>query len=211
MTDRPFAKARIEARTLVSKLSSAYRIVWTKHAATPLAVRPAPSRFCDGFSYGVLYAAESFETAFIEVVMRDRFVRKTERIVPYGELSLRSVVSLSTKPDHPLSLLDLRNAGCVDIGAPTDAVRARNHSAGRALGLAIYKHHPRIDGLIYPSRLAGADCFVVFDRGLSKLADFTSAFQSSGGLPDLSIRRNTSYGSCLLPDFRSVLPSFTQA
>lgn len=169
MTARLFAKARIEARTLISKLSSAYRIVWTKHAATPLAVRPAPSRFCDGFSYGVLYAAESFETAFIEVVMRDRFVRKTERIVPYGEISLRSVISLTTEPGELLSLLDLRNTGCVDIGAPTDAVRARNQSAGRALGSAIYKHHPHIDGLIYPSRLTGADCFVVFDRALPKL------------------------------------------
>jgi len=118
--------------------------------------------------------------------MRDRFVRKTERIVPYGELSLRSVVSLSTKPDHPLSLLDLRNAGCVDIGAPTDAVRARNQSAGRALGLAIYKHHPRIDGLIYPSRLTGADCFVVFDRGLSKLsATQVTPLPRQGSLPEI--------------------------
>jgi hypothetical protein len=164
-----YAKARVDARTIIAKLSPAYRIVWSKHAASPLAVRPVLSRFCDGRGYAVLYAAASLETAFIEVVVRDRFVRKAERIIPFAELALRSLVSLSTRPALPLSLLDLRETGCVDIGAPTDAIRARNQTAGRTLASALYQQHPNIDGLVYPSRLTGGDCFVVFDRALAKL------------------------------------------
>jgi hypothetical protein len=37
----------------------------------------------------------------------------------------RGYARISTQPDRELNLLDLRDTGCVDIGAPTDAVRAR--------------------------------------------------------------------------------------
>jgi hypothetical protein len=191
VTDGSYPKAQVEARTIVSELDTANRIIWSKQAATPLGVHPALSRFCDGQSYAVLYAAESFETAFIEVVIRDRFVRKAERIVPFGELSLRSLVFLSTRPGQHLSLLDLRDTGCVDIGAPTDAIRARNQSAGRTLGSTIYRQHLHIDGLIYPSRLTGADCFVVFDRAISKLsAKDVAPILSQDALPDILDRHS---------------------
>ena len=66
-------------------------------------------------------------------------------------------------------LLDLRGDGCARIGAPSDAVHARNHAAGRALGKAIYAEYPGIDGLVYGSRLTGADVYAVFDRGIRML------------------------------------------
>jgi RES domain len=186
VTDRLYPKPRVEARTVPCELSSVYRIVWNRHAGAPLRMRKALSRFCDGRNYAVLYAAQSFETAFIEVVVRDRFVQKGQRSIPYGELSARSWIRLSTKAAHNLAMLDLRGPGCVDLGAPTDAIRARNHAAGRALGAAIYQQHRVIDGFIYPSRLTGADCFVIFDRAAPKLNAIESgALVDHDALPDI--------------------------
>jgi hypothetical protein len=50
-------------------------------------------------------------------------------------------------------------------------VGARNHEAGRAFARAIYTEHPDIDGVLYPSRLTGADCYAVFDRALTRLRE----------------------------------------
>ena len=41
-----------------------------------------------------------------------------------------------------LTLLDLREDGCARIGAPTDAVRARNHAAGRSFSLQGFRVAP---------------------------------------------------------------------
>ena len=66
-------------------------------------------------------------------------------------------------------LLNLRGDGCTRIGAPSDAVRARNHAAGRAFAKAIHAEHADIEGLVYVSRLTGEDVYAVFDRGVGKL------------------------------------------
>ena len=65
------------------------------------------------------------------------------------------------------------------IGAQTDTVNARNHAAGRAFGKAIHSGHEDIDGLVYVSRLTGADVYAVFDRAVGKLE-----LAASGLLPD---------------------------
>lgn len=81
----------------------------------------------------------------------------------------RGHARISTQPDRELNLLDLRDSGCVDISAPTDAVRARHFAAGQALGKAVYEEHKDVDGFIYASRLTGDDCVAVFDRAVEKL------------------------------------------
>ena len=67
-----YPRERVEAVLQPLSLASAYRIVLKPHLATPLAVRPSKSRFCDGGTYAVLYGASDFATAFVEVVVRDR-------------------------------------------------------------------------------------------------------------------------------------------
>jgi hypothetical protein len=37
-------------------------------------------------------------------------------------------------------------SGCLDLGAPTDAVRSRHQAAGQALSRAIYRAHEDVDG-----------------------------------------------------------------
>lgn len=66
-------------------------------------------------------------------------------------------------------MVDLRETGCLVLGAPTDTAHARNQAAGRALGRALYEQHADIDRVWYQSRLTGGDCLAVFDRALEHL------------------------------------------
>jgi len=165
-----YARVSPETRLRTSAIESAHRIFGLTHLEEPLKVRPFPSRFCDGVTgYAVLYAAVSFETCVVETLLRDRFARRSRRELPVAAILIRACARMATKPSHQLNLLDLRGSGCLEIGAPTDAVHARHLAAGQALGRAVYEEHRDVDGIIYPSRLTGVDCFAVFDRAVDKL------------------------------------------
>lgn len=141
---------------------------------------PADSRFCTKTgSYTMLYVSPDFATAFIETVVRDRFVRRRRHEILLKEVSERLWTSIATKPRTELTLLDLRQDGCALIGAQTDTVNARNHAAGRAFGKAIHSAHEDVDGFVYASRLTGGDVYAVFDRAVGKLV-----VMGSGLLPD---------------------------
>jgi hypothetical protein len=118
----------------------------------------------------VLYAAGDFVTAFAEVVVRDRLVQRDQHLEPFGDIAARGWVEFALAKDDPLNLVDLRESGCLVLGAPTDTAHARNQAAGRALGRALYEQHSDIDGIWYQSRLTGGDCLAVFDRALEHLA-----------------------------------------
>lgn len=165
-----YPQDRIEDVLTRAKLPPSYRIIPARHAETPLGTVPADSRFCakaDGFT--VLYAAPDFATAFIETVVRDRFTQKADREIALREVTERSWVLIASRPRTKLSIVDLRDDGCVRMGAPTDAVRARNHSAGRALGRVLYAEHDHIDAVLFSSRLTGTDVYAVFDRTIDRL------------------------------------------
>lgn len=166
-----YSRERVESVVRNTAIHSATRLL-RNTAKQALEVYPSPSRFCDGRSYAVLYGAVDFDTCFLEVVLRDRFVGKNERVVPYGELLTRSWVEFSSR--IPLRLIDLQYDGAVRLGAPTDAAKARNQAAGRALSRSIYDGHPDIDGFIYESRLTGMTCYAIFDRAIEKLTEIDS-------------------------------------
>ena len=117
----------------------------------------------------MLYVSPDFATSFIEVVMRDRFVQRRRREIMLKEVTERAWASIATKPGMRLSVLDLRKDGCALIGARTDTVNARNHAAGRAFGKTMHADHEDVDGMVYASRLTGADVYAVFDRAFGKL------------------------------------------
>lgn len=175
-----YPRDRIETVLAGIELPPSYRIIPRCYLDTPLGTAPGDSRFCareDGFT--VLYATPDFATAFIETVVRDRFARKRKREVAVKEITERAWALIAMKPKAKLALLDLRGEGCLRLGAPTDTVNARNHAAGRALGRAIHSEHADIDGLLFSSRLTGADAYALFDRALPKLDT-----SDCGGLPD---------------------------
>ena len=170
MTEVAYPRDRVEEVLFRVTLPPSYRIIPRQYFKSPLGTAPGDSRFCaktDG--YRVLYASPDFATAFIETVVRDRFTRKQRREVLLKEVTERAWVLIATKPRVELCLLDLRQDGCVRLGAPTDAVNARNHAAGRTLGRAIHAKHKGIDGLLFSSRLTGADVYAVFDRAIDRL------------------------------------------
>ena len=117
----------------------------------------------------MLYAAPDFTTAFVETVVRDRFAHRRTRTVALREITERMWVRIVPTPGALLTLLDLRADGCMRIGAPTDVVQARNHSAGRSFGKIIHAEQTDVDGLVYASRLSGKDAYAIYDRSVGKL------------------------------------------
>ena len=163
-----YPRGRIEARLHLFAIDGAHRVFGVTRM--PLQLHSSPSRFCDGRSgFAVMYLALSFETSIVETLVRDRFTHRLKRELPLAAVLARGYARISTQSEKDLNLLDLRDTGCVDIGAPTDAVRARHFAAGQALGRAVYEEHKDVDGFIYASRLTGDDCIAVFDRGIEKL------------------------------------------
>ena len=163
-----YSRERIEARLHLFAIDGAHRVFGVSRM--PLQLQSSPSRFCDGKSgLAVMYASLSFETCIVETLVRDRFTHRLKRELPLEAILARGYARISSQPDRELNLLDLRDTGCVDIGAPTDAVRARHFAAGQALGKALCEEHKDVDGFIYASRLTGDDCIAVFDRAVGKL------------------------------------------
>lgn len=187
MTKTSYPEDRVEALLKQIKLPPSFRIFPTRHAKTPLGTAPANSRFCTSTSgFTVLYVAPDFATAFIEVVVRDRFRRKKDREIALKEVTLRSSAQISSSPRSKLSILDLRKDGCTRLGAPTDAVNAKNHAAGRALGRDLYTNHAQVDGILFASRLTGEDVYAIFDRATSKLkAGIPEPLATHTELPDV--------------------------
>lgn len=179
MTFARYSRERIATRLRSINVSQSYRILWRHHLQAPLGCLPSRSRFCDGTHYSVLYAASDFQTAFLETVVRDQFVQVAHRTVLAREIVARGWIRVATRSGEPLNLLDLTGSGCVEIGAPTDAVRARNQTAGQALGRAIYHDYADVDGFAYASRLTGNVCYGIFDRAVFKLV-----VVEIGGLPE---------------------------
>lgn len=85
-----YPRERVEAITRPLSLAAAYRIILKSHLSSPLAVYPSKSRFCDGRTYAVLYGANDFATAFVEVVVRDRLVQ-TDGVLCHSATLLRAV------------------------------------------------------------------------------------------------------------------------
>jgi hypothetical protein len=185
-----YPRERVKEVLRPLSLATAHRIVLKPYLSDPLTVRPSKSRFCDGRTYAVLYAAGDFATAFAEVVVRDRLVQRDRRFVPFGDITLLVVGLKFASNDVPLQMVDLRESGCLILGAPTDTAHARNQAAGRALGRALYEQHADIDGICYQSRLTGGYCLAIFDRALQNLTPIkTGELEHHPELPD-ALRRH---------------------
>ena len=85
-----YPRERVETVSRTVTLPVAHRILLKTSMAEPLNVAPVPSRFCDGRSFSVLYAAADFATSFVEVLVRDRFVQRDQRIIPYDDVRTRA-------------------------------------------------------------------------------------------------------------------------
>lgn len=169
MTRYVYSREYVEDVLTDAEPPSNLRIIPSDHLGAPLEMVRDNTRFCseDG-AFAILYTSPDFATAFLETVVRDRFIRKNRRTIPLKNIIERVWIRIESNLGARLNLLDLRGDGCVRLGVPTDAVNARNHVADRALARAIHFGHEDVDGLLFSSRLTGEDVYAVFDRGIER-------------------------------------------
>lgn len=175
--------AQLRERVIVASLADWARILPTLHRATPADAGFGSSRYSSpSNAFRVLYAADSFPTAFAEAVVRDRFEGKAKRYLYRPHLEQVCVTAISSSRD--LTLLDLRGAGAYELGIDTDASRARGHASGQAFSEAVHGQMPEIDAILFDSRLTAGQCVAVYDR----------AFPALSGTPPIGLMQ-----SALLP------------
>jgi hypothetical protein len=140
------------------------RAMRREHDATPLGVGFGQSRFASpDRSFMVLYIARDLPTAIAETIIRDRFEGKSDRPLDLSEVGAWAVSEISATA--PLTVIDVRSTGLLRLGVSTDAARAKQQEEGRRLSQALYDGFA-VDGILYRSRLSGAECVTVYDRAV---------------------------------------------
>jgi len=175
----------LRAPPLTVTLADFPRIIKVAHVSTPLGLSNGTSRFSStAGTFQILYAAERFETALAEAVVRDRFESRHRRFIGRTTLMSRAVTTLSTTA--PMSLFDLRAANAYALGIDTDAARGRAHSPGQEFSEALYAQ-TAIDGILYDSRLTGGLCVAIYDRAVRNLVASPSVdlIRHVGLIPEL--------------------------
>jgi hypothetical protein len=121
---------------------------------------PPANRFdAPAGEYRTLYAAERFEGAFVETVLRD----PARRIIDPANVAARAWTVVALRRDVVLAKLfdeGLRWHG-VDGAVSTIA----DYRLPRAVALALFSRFPGLDGVAYRSRHNdGQVCYAIFDR-----------------------------------------------
>jgi hypothetical protein len=166
-----FAKNRLRLAAIA--LTNVFRIYHHRHP-DPLGCSRTPSRFSDPTSvpeapgFGVLYLGESLKVCFAETLLRDKANARLGQVtLPMSVIESRQVATIASH--QPLTLVDLRRDGPLQMGIPSDAVRSSDHNLGRAWSLSLHQHPQQPDGIIYPSRLNEDLNVAVYDRAIGKL------------------------------------------
>jgi hypothetical protein len=120
-----------------------------------------------GGRYGVLYAAEDLDGAFVETFLR---MPGQRGVVSRGDLALRAVSSLGAR--RPLRLVDLTGPHLARLRVDASLFTSTDYARTQAWSEAFWRHPDAPDGLRYrsrhdPARLAVA----LFDRAESALRE----------------------------------------
>lgn len=152
-----------------------WRRLYRSRFPDPLGYGFNPSRFSDPepslappARFGVVYLGSSLKVCFLEAILRDRSVGRTQALpIEWAELEEWTCAQL--RIEGTLRLVDLRGDGLVRMGIPTDVARASSQELGRRWSRAFWSHDAKPDGIIYDSRLNGETNIAVYDRALAKL------------------------------------------
>ncbi len=136
----------------------------------PLGFGFTPSRFSDprknpATRFGVYYVGGSFETAFLETIVRDRR-NGNPGVLALSAADLDDYVQVPVTMTRPVNVIDLRGGQAVALDVPTDTIRASTHWLGQRASLAAYLRADSPDGLWYPSRLNGEENLAIYDRAI---------------------------------------------
>ncbi|MEM9506787.1 MAG: RES family NAD+ phosphorylase [Cyanobacteria bacterium P01_E01_bin.35] len=152
-----------------------YRLNPSSYDSALCFVRSGMGRY-DGSSqsYGILYAAEAVEGAFIESFGRSHGVKAVAK----ADLKNRNLFELES--DRQLTLVDLWGSGLVKIGADARITSGSDYELSRAWAEAIYLHPLKVDGIRYYSRHDNTQlCYGLFDRTSAHLKE-----QNEGNIVD---------------------------
>jgi len=134
----------------------------------------SPSRFSDprqrveANRFGVLYLGSSLEVCFLEAVLRDQRDGQIGPL-PMGEHELYNRYWATIEVAQRLRMVDLRGAGSVIMGVPTDVTKSTSQTLARKWSLSFHEHPQQPDGILYPSRLNGHANLAIYERSLRKL------------------------------------------
>lgn len=116
--------------------------------------------------FKTLYATETLETAFDEVILRDlRDGLRGPLILSRTELQSCDVCCLESI--KAIRLVDLSHPRGRRIGVPTDVTGHSNHALSQCYALALHDHPLQLDGIYYRSRFTHAANLAIFDRAVT--------------------------------------------
>ena len=149
------------------------RVMPKAHAGTPLGMGFGQTRFASPTkSFQLVYVARDLATGIAETVVRDRFEGQSDRTLHASEVEDWTASTISAA--SPLTVVDLRTTGLLRLGVTTDASHAKAQEAGRVLSQELYERFA-VDGILYLSRLTGAECVAVYDRAVEAKLSASSA------------------------------------
>jgi hypothetical protein len=139
---------------------SAHSAVFFGPEVNPTSGTRQPTHRFDSLSggFGVLYAAEQFEGAFVETVLRN----PQRRFVSKSYIGLRAVSELTCSRE--LRLVDLHGRGLSRVGA-TNAISTGPYTPCWRWSDDLWSHRDQPDGLVYASRHNPRQiCYAIFER-----------------------------------------------
>lgn len=152
-------------------------------------------RFDDPASgFGVLYAGESPECAFVETFGHATGIR----VVTMSALSSRSLSEIRTTRD--LRLVDLTGAGLATIGADNRLCNGGGYKTAQAWSAALHAHPDAPDGLLYLAcHDPGVRSMALFDRAAAACSEHVVGVLGDPAHAILLGRLLNRYGFGLIP------------
>ena len=154
----------------------------TSPTTEPWFARAGSSRFDDPQGlhgtarFGMLYAADSVETAFGESVIHENTLFRHGRFeLPKGAAERRQLVDFRRLGQPVLNLVDLTGPALKGLGLNADLLSGDDYTTSQEWAVAIHDAAPWADGLRYVSRQnPGGHCYAVFDRSALDLGSYAA-------------------------------------
>lgn len=105
----------------------------------------------DSELHRTLYLASDPETAFVEVILRDRFDGNHGVACVLSEAMLWRYAFAVIETTDPLLVVDLRGENCLKMRMPREVWSGNDYSISQNYGFAIRRHPAVCDGIAYHS------------------------------------------------------------
>lgn len=135
--------------------------------------------------FGVLYAALSLEAAFIETVVRGRFIGKSlPLMIEEAKLKELAVSHLIPATGRILRLADFTRP-LVSLGGNGQVLTSPNYDVTNQWSLAVHQHKTCVDGILFQSRYSNSECVAIYDRAILAAASSPRLLSDSPDVPGI--------------------------